>query len=168
MKKVYIVMKSTGQYEDRFESPQKAFTSKEKADAYVESKNNYFDKLQERYDEIDYDVDENIGKLFNEYLKDTDKNFYDASVESDKSYDAYKKKNGNYDGFHDTFDWDRYYDLRSDFEENVELVNKYIDKCSLTEKEKEDFSVYREYHEQERDGLPHFYVSHRELELIEE
>jgi len=167
MKNIYIVMKSTGQYEDRFDSPEKAFISKDKAEAYVKSKKDYFDKLQERYDEIDYNVDEKIGKLFNEYLKDTDKDFYDASVESDKAYEKYKEENGNYDGFHDTFDWDKYYELRDNFEENTDLVKKYIDKCGLSEREKEDFSIYREYHEQERDGLPYFYLSRHVLELEE-
>ena len=82
MKKIYIVMESCGQYEDRFESPVKAFTDKNKAEAFVEEKQKYYDELDEKYSAIDIDIQEKMTQLFNRYLKDTDKEMYDAYLKA--------------------------------------------------------------------------------------
>lgn len=154
MKKIYIVMESCGQYEDRFESPVKAFTDKNKAEAFVEEKQKYYDELDEKYSAIDIDIQEKMTQLFNRYLKDTDKEMYDAYLKAiDLDVEA---KN---------FNWDEYYEKESDFHDNSELVNKYMDICKLTDDERNAIAVYKEYEDNNYDGLPYFYVSHKELEL---
>lgn len=154
MKKIYIVMESYGQYEDRFDSPVKAFTDKNKAKAFVEEKQKYYDELDEKYSAIDIDIQEKMTQLFNRYLKDTDKEMYDAYLKAiDLDVEA---KN---------FNWDEYYEKELDFHDNSELVNKYMDICKLTDDERNAIAVYKEYEDNNYDGLPYFYVSHKELEL---
>ena len=154
MKKIYIVMESYGQYEDRIESPVKAFTDKNKAKAFVEEKQKYYDELDEKYSAIDIDIQEKMTQLFNRYLKDTDKEMYDAYLKAiDLDVEA---KN---------FNWDEYYEKELDFHDNSELVNKYMDICKLTDDERNAIAVYKEYEDNNYDGLPYFYVSHKELEL---
>lgn len=154
MKKIYIVMESCGQYEDRFESPVKAFTDKNKAKAFVEEKQKYYDELDEKYSAIDIDIQEKMTQLFNRYLKDTDKEMYDAYLKAiDLDVEA---KN---------FNWDEYYEKESDFHDNSELVNKYMDIYKLTDDERNAIAVYKEYEDNNYDGLPYFYVSRKELEL---
>ena len=122
MKKIYIVMESYGQYEDRIESPVKAFTDKNKAKAFVEEKQKYYDELDEKYSAIDIDIQEKMTQLFNRYLKDTDKEMYDAYLKAiDLDVEAMN------------FNWDEYYEKELDFHDNSELVNKYMDICKLTD-----------------------------------
>lgn len=164
-KQIHIVMKSTGSYEDRFESPVKAFTSKGKAEAYVSIKNEYFNNLRDRYEQIGDDTINNIERLFEEYLKDTNIDFYNECQKSKANYEEYIKTADNSDGFADSFNWDEYYDKQSEFDKNTELVEKYADKLGLTEKEKEDIRANREYNEYGYDEIPYFYVSPHILDL---
>ena len=160
--KVYIVMKSTGQYEDSFESPYKAFTSQEKADVCVDKLKAYYDDLTDRYNQIDFDVQGKLNELFDRYLQNT----------NNEMFIAYKKAmTETVDSIPEVeFDWDEYYDIEDNFKENKELVNKYADICGLSDKERKAISVYQEYSEQmDCDGsLPYFYVSNRVLSLDDE
>lgn len=153
-KKVYIVMESVGQYEDNVTTPVKAFTSKKKAEDYVEKQNSYYDDLWGRYDAIGFNVDDKICDAFNAYLKDTNPDMYDRMIKSVNSKEP------------DDFNWDKYYDTESDFEDNEKLVLEYLKKIGLTDDEMKQIDTYNEYNQYARyDGLPHMYVSHRELEL---
>ena len=159
--KIYIVMESTGQYEDRFESPYKAFTSKEKADACVDKLKAYYDDLMDRYNQIDFDVQEKLNDLFDRYLQNTNNEMFVAYKKAmSETVDTISEEE---------FDWDLYYDIENDFKENNELVNKYADICGLSDKERNAINVYHEYSEHmDFDGsLPYFYVSHQVLDLEE-
>jgi membrane-bound lytic murein transglycosylase len=157
--KIYIVMKSTGQYEDSFESPYKAFTSQEKADACVDKLKTYYDDLMDRYNQIDFDVQEKLDDLFDRYLQNTNNELFVAYKKAmSETVDAISEGE---------FDWDLYYDIEDDFKKNKELVNKYADICGLSDKERNAINVYHEYSEQaDCDGsLPYFYVSSHVLDL---
>ena len=159
---IYIVMKSTGQYEDRFERPYKAFTDKEKAERLVKEKNDYYSDLGSRYMKIDIDVQTKLEEMFARYLQDTDKEIYEA-------YQKAIKHEEWFEDVEDTFDWDGFYEKQNGFKEDKALVSKYIEICGLTDKERDAVLVYLEYEEnsQYHDGLPYFYVSHHVLKLEE-
>ena len=154
-------MESTGQYEDSIERPYKAFTSQEKADACVYKLKAYYDDLVDRYNQIDFDVQEKLNELFDRYLQNT----------NNELFVAYKKAmSETVDTISEgEFDWDEYYNIEDDFKQNKELVNKYADICGLSDKERNAISIYQEYSEHmDCDGsLPYFYVSHQVLVLEE-
>lgn len=154
MKQIYIVMKSTGEYEDSFDAPFKAFTDKDKADAFVDEKQKYYDDLEEKYRAIDFDVQEKMRELFDRYLQDTHKNLFEAYK---KAMDA--------EQYDESFNWDAFYDMESDFCDNSELVNRYMDICGLSDNERNAILVNKEYRDNYEDGMPFFYVSHHVLEL---
>jgi hypothetical protein len=154
--KIYIVMKSTGQYEDSFESPYAAFTNKDKAEAFAETKNDYYHNLEEQYRAIDFDVQGKMEELFDRYLEDTNKEMFEAYK------DAIKPENTK-----NIFNWDIYYDEQLVFYENKELFNKYLEICNVTDKEKVALEVSKEYDDASYDGMPYFYVSGHVLDLEE-
>lgn len=156
--KIYIVMESTGQYEDRFERPFKAFTDKNKAEELVKKKNEYYDDLIDRYRSINFDVEEKMRTLFDRYLMDTDKEMYEAYQKADSHYNTDSE-----------FNWNEFYDKENDFEEDNDLVKKYTEICGLTDEERDAILVYLEYeyNSHNNDGLPYYYVSRNALELEE-
>ena len=156
MKNIYVVMKSCGQYEDRFDNPVKAFTDKNKAEAFAKEKQKYYDELDEKFRAIDFDVQEKKDNMFDRYLKDTNKEMYDAYM---KAMDS--------DGEAMNFNWNEYYEKEQYFHNNSELINKYAEICELTDDERNAIAVYDEYNYNDYDGLPYYYVSHIEVELEE-
>ena len=159
--KIYIVMKSTGQYEDSFERPYKAFTSREKANACADKLKAYYDDLMDRYNQIDFDVREKLNELFDRYLQNTNNELFIAYKKAmEEPVDRIPEVE---------FDWNEYYNIEDDFKKNKELVNKYADICGLSDKERNAINVYQEYYEQmDGDGtLPYFYVSNQILDLEE-
>jgi hypothetical protein len=159
--KIYIVMESTGQYEDSIERPYKAFTSQEKADACVYKLKAYYDDLMDRYNQIDFDVQEKLNELFDRYLQNTNNELFIAYKKAmEEPVDRIPEVE---------FDWNEYYNIEDDFKKNKELVNKYADICGLSDKERNAINVYQEYSEHmDCDGsLPYFYVSHQVLDLEE-
>lgn len=160
-KKIHIVMKSTGEYDDSFESPYRAFTDKKKAEALAKEKNEYFSDLEERYKSIDFDVEETVDKLFIRYLQDTDSRLYEMYNKAMTSNDS-----NDYDEFY----WENWYDKRNEFVENNELFAKYSDICNLTDDERNAIRTNIEYNKiRDENGwtMPYFYVSNKVLELEE-
>lgn len=153
-KKIYIVTKSSGDYDVIFERPVKAFVDNNKAEAYAEEMNDYYTKLQEKYLAIDFDINDLLFSLFDKYLENTNKEYYEEYKEASQD-DTIK------------FDWDKYYSDAEDFLDNKELVKKYMDICEITEREREALSIDNEYQIKCCYGKPFFYVSSSALELEE-
>lgn len=148
-KEIYVVMKSVGQYEDRFETQEKAFLSKEKADFYVKEHQDYYEELSEKYDNIEINVDDKKEEAFHLYLKETNTQLYDVIMKAINNNDYYNSQ--------DNENWDAYYEIRDVYEDNKKLVSEYLHKIGLTDSELEQIKVYDEYQNTYYDGLPYYY-----------
>ncbi len=148
-KEIYVVMKSVGQYEDRFETQEKAFSSKEKADSYIKQHRDYYDELSKKYDNIEINVDDKKEEAFHLYLKETNTQLYDVIMKAINNNDYYNSQ--------DNENWDAYYEIRDAYEDNKKLVSEYLHKIGLTDSELEQIKVYDEYQNTYYDGLPYYY-----------
>jgi hypothetical protein len=157
-RKIWIVESIVGQYEDKVITPEKAFVSKDKAEKYADEQNRYFEELHRKYKNSDIDGEDILQKIFNKYLEDTDKEFYDAYVEADNDTTG-----------EILFEWDDYYDKELEFTDNKELVSKYKDICQIEGKELEALEIFYEWQEKcsYDSDVPYFFVSSREIEIVE-
>lgn len=169
MKEIYVVIKTTGSYENRMETCVKAFEKKEQAEAFVKERNEYYDDLTERENKVGDDIENTILGLYHLYLKDVDPEYYQEYLNAEDDYDSYVEEHGSSFNYIEIFDWDIYYEKKRDFEENIELVLQYADKVGLRKDDKEDIKTHFEYEKKCDFGeLPYFYVQSNPIILFEE
>lgn len=161
---IYIVEQSEGQYEDHHSWPIKAFCSKEAAEKFANDKQKVYEKLEIEFQSINIDIQELKDKVFAEYLKEVNFTLLTEYETTLKILDELHAKD-DYSTQPD-FDWDKYYSMQSDFEENKKLFNKYANKCGLSKKELHWLKVDKKYRAL-WDGIPFFHVSHNPIELVE-
>lgn len=156
MEKIFIVEETTGEYEDRFTRPVKAFRSEEDANAYCNEQQKYYDELSDKYTELTdpksaFNADALNEKAYHAYLKD---------IAPDLS-EQYEKLGCNAND--KSFDWERYYSYEYSFFD-LDTRKKYYKKIGMSEKDIENMEVIDEYNELFC-GIPRYTVT-RGIDLV--
>lgn len=86
-KKIYVVLSVGGQYEDRWQYLECAFSNKESAQEYIDSKMERKNKItREKYDEIKRYLLTFLGAIYEKYFNE------DCSAKFDNSEEMYDKE----------------------------------------------------------------------------
>lgn len=157
MEKIFIVEETTGEYEDRFTRPVKAFRSEEDANAYCNEQQKYYDELSDKYTELtdpksEFNADALNEKAYQAYLKDV----------APDLLEHYEKLGSNANDR--SFDWERYYKYESSFLGNSDTRKKYYKKIGMSEKDIENMEIIDEYNELFC-GIPRYTVT-RGIDLV--
>ena len=151
---VYIVLKTTGHYEDSYTCPVKAFTSLDKACEYAEQQNAYYTELDRKYEEFGHNGEGLCNDLFERYLETVNKKLY-------------KKVRSDNDDVTDE-EWDEYDERYEELMNSKELMEEYINSSTFTDKEIEAIRVYKEWGEVQDCGvMPYFAVYGQPIKIEE-
>jgi len=155
METIFIVEETTGQYEDRFTRPVKAFRSEKEAKTYCDEQNKYYDELSNMYTDLTdpsstFNAANIKEKAFNSYLKD---------VAPDLVEQYERLSIGKI-----CFDWKSYAEYETNFDCDQATKEKYYKKIGLTDDDIKKMKIIEEY-EDLYYGIPYFSVS-REIELV--
>lgn len=154
MEKIFIVEETTGQYENMFTRPVKAYRSEKEAKTYCDEQNKYYEELSDMYTDLTdpsstFNADNIKEKAFHAYLKDVNPHLIEQ----------YERLSvGNFD-----FDWKSYDDYETNFDCDQEIKEKYYKKIGLSDDDIKKIKIIEEY-EDLYDGIPYFSVS-REIDL---
>lgn len=155
MKKIWVVNRTVGEYEDTFTCADKAFTSREEADKYCKEQNDYYRGIEDRYHALDDMLLENLrDEVVLECLRREGK----AEVAE------------HYKNCIDVTDEDSeiFFDTIDRLEQNESLLYEIASQM-MSEKDRDDLLFKNRYDiDYGYDGIPYFSVSYNPIELIEE
>lgn len=137
---IFVVMRSEGQYEDSFETVEKAFYDKDKADEYIESRNKSFtdiENLRNEWSEIELTLESSVPEEYWEAIENVS--------EEPQEFPEYWSDNK------DTF-------INAVKETMPEIYEKHGETLLL------EMYNYYEDTSHKWNGQPYFYVSETEIE----
>ena len=181
-RQIYVVMCTTGHYEDRNEFVERAFSDKEEAEKYANRLNDEFGEKQAKYDAImdrfglmldGIDIIDARDKAYLAYIKENDPSYYQEFLDGEKEYDEKQKehaKNEHLTPLKLDFDWDEYYDRMGGWNDEIQdyVKKEYLIKAGFSEKDAEDI-IYAHKYEDENNLKedPYYYVASQPITFID-
>lgn len=190
-RQIYVVMCTTGHYEDRDTFVERAYANERDAKAYAKMLNDEFDKKQKKYDAImdrfryafnfngetvndGLDINEACEKAYLAYIKENDPAYYKKYLDGEKEYDEkqpeHVKNNSVLTILKLDFDWDEYYDRMGDWNDEIQdyVKKEYFIKAGFSEKDAEDIIYVRKYEDENNlKEDPYFYVASQPITFID-